>query len=1071
MSGGSISATTDNSSKTGVGLSTNTIKITDGYVYGSSYGILGIQNNYVSNTTIGTNDGTIYNGQDGVAAKPIIQGGINATTNGYILFYDGILKGGEAYIDDEQYIKAIPDGASRIIENYTDPTEQDCWLEEDEDYLQLEDGSTYNSLTAALEHSKSTETITVIRDASTEAVLPAIEKNITLDLNGHSLFYTQTLTNNNTLTITDSSNEKNGTLHNNNASVRTINNKGTLILESGNIQGQECVINNTDNRSFTMNGGSISAVQKAICGGSGSTTTINDGTITVISTTSLSAIYEYNSTTYIYGGTITATNTGANGTGTTVLEQYSGQSYIYGGTLEANSNSSTTTSVFGSSYGSVTIDGANVVLSATNTSTGGVTIIGKGTSTINVKQGTLIAEANGGEAYISGSGENTINISGGTMTAHSVSNNAYGFSSLYRYGSTINMTGGSISAITDNTNKIGVGLSANTLKITDGYVFGSNYGILGVQNTYTSNTTIGQNDGTIYNGKDGVAAKPVIIGGDYGVFQGNVNFYDGLLKGQIDGYYDRNIKAIADQSYMHQDNETIDGDEYVVKYLAEEEWLARIGSTQYASIQAAINASSENDTIELIKDNYVFNTLKVPADKKFTLDINGYEIITGAYIENNGNMTIVNSQKATSNPTISYREANRFIQNKAGATLRIDDLDIQTSNIAIVNDEGGSVTLNDVTIRTTGNTNGITNAGTLTVTNTTLTSAGSYGLYQTKGQLTLSDSSIAAVDAAVNVSGGTAALDGVTLDSTHTDANSWYYGFYLSTGTATINNSTLLDKAYNTKGTLTITNSSINHAGNYNYPALSNNGATATTIIDNTTVHTTSYYQSQGFSWTIVVDNGGTMTIRNQSKVELAYDNTVSYYTLSAVSRMINNTGNLDISDSTITNTDFNVTRDNGRTNGIYNAGGTINFTNTTVEVSRYESYGIYNESGTTNIESGTIKTSGYNARSLWVKDGSINMGEAEPTDSPDYGQDTAHVDTAAPYIEALGSNSGIGVTLETGSFRFYDGKIVQKSEVGPAVQANGVDKATVTDVEYLYQPEKYQDENGNYYFILEFMR
>lgn len=63
--------------------------------------------------------------------------------------------------------------------------------------------------------------------------------------------------------------------------------------------------------------------------------------------------------------------------------------------------------------------------------------------------------------------------------------------------------------------------------------------------------------------------------------------------------------------------------------------VAKIGEVYYTSLQAAINAAQEGDTITLISDiNYVnvasqqdkTTSIYIPAGKKFTLDLNGYTI-------------------------------------------------------------------------------------------------------------------------------------------------------------------------------------------------------------------------------------------------------------------------------------------------------------------------------------------------------------------------------------------------------------------------------------------------------------
>ncbi|MEE0888276.1 MAG: hypothetical protein U0L97_03650, partial [Candidatus Saccharimonadaceae bacterium] len=210
MTGGNISATTDASDKLGIGLISRYVTVTGGTVYGSTYGINGAIGNNNATITLGVNEPPLYNGvdEDGEGnvypATPEIKGGVYGISDGNVYFYDGILKGGSTYVSNENIIKAIPDGTSRVVTNLSDPVEQDCWLEYDDAYLKLESNEqTYNSLTAIYADAQETDTITVIRDASTPAVLPSNTKNITFDLNGHIVNYTQPFKNDGTMTITD----------------------------------------------------------------------------------------------------------------------------------------------------------------------------------------------------------------------------------------------------------------------------------------------------------------------------------------------------------------------------------------------------------------------------------------------------------------------------------------------------------------------------------------------------------------------------------------------------------------------------------------------------------------------------------------------------------------------------------------------------------------------------------------------------------------------------------------------------------------------------------------------------
>ena len=57
---------------------------------------------------------------------------------------------------------------------------------------------------------------------------------------------------------------------------------------------------------------------------------------------------------------------------------------------------------------------------------------------------------------------------------------------------------------------------------------------------------------------------------------------------------------------------------------AEEGNEAKIGTTEYETIDAAVEAAKDGDTITILKDAYADNTLKI--DKKITLDLDMYTL-------------------------------------------------------------------------------------------------------------------------------------------------------------------------------------------------------------------------------------------------------------------------------------------------------------------------------------------------------------------------------------------------------------------------------------------------------------
>jgi hypothetical protein len=171
----------------------------------------------------------------------------------------------------------------------------------------------------------------------------------------------------------------------------------------------------------------------------------------------------------------------------------------------------------------------------------------------------------------------------------------------------------------------------------------------------------------------------------------------------------------------------------------------------------------------------------------------------------------------------------------------------------------------------------------------------------------------------------------------------------------------------------------------------------------------------------------------------------------------IYNTGTLEYNSGTI-----NVSR--GYSYGIYTDGGNTTFHAGTVNVAgSAASYGYYANNGATTILDGTITATGGNAYGIYVaENGNVTMGEAEPTESEDYGKETAHVSTTAPSISAIGTTSGIGVKKADGKFNYYDGKITGSTAAKPELP---------TKIEYLYEATNYTDENDHQYCILTYMR
>lgn len=84
-------------------------------------------------------------------------------------------------------------------------------------------------------------------------------------------------------------------------------------------------------------------------------------------------------------------------------------------------------------------------------------------------------------------------------------------------------------------------------------------------------------------------------------------------------------------------------------------------------------------------------------------------------------------------------------------------------------------------------------------------------------------------------------------------------------------------------------------------------------------------------------------------------------------------------------------------------------------------SRGVYVNQGTMNFESG--KTLSYDSQTSYgiqMNNGTLNLGTEDGS-----GMDSADVSTTDPYIEGIGTTTGIGVSMGNGTFNYYDGILI----------------------------------------------
>lgn len=98
---------------------------------------------------------------------------------------------------------------------------------------------------------------------------------------------------------------------------------------------------------------------------------------------------------------------------------------------------------------------------------------------------------------------------------------------------------------------------------------------------------------------------------------------------------------------------------------------AQIGDKNYASVQAAIDAANEGDTVKLLAD--AAEDVTVAESKNLTLDLNGFTLtnVKGHTITNNGTLTITDSSEAKTGTVDNLTNGKAPVENNQGATCTI----------------------------------------------------------------------------------------------------------------------------------------------------------------------------------------------------------------------------------------------------------------------------------------------------------------------------------------------------------------------------------------------------------------
>ena len=776
VSGGTINAGT-------YGINTDRITMTDGNVNASNgIGIL----LKTSGTITG---GTIFGDTYGVQAKKQIDLGANDKTisstapvligNLYglyiegndINFYDGILKGQtDGYFGK---ITGLPTGGliAEGVEDINGVEFQTDTITAFKNWLRVGE-EVFNNIDDACDAITSSGTIEVIDDADVRFIQNFTElenhpKNITFDLNGFSITTTQPIYNKTTLIITDSSDNKTGTItatrvngliNEKDANVtinagnfistqednNAIENKGIMIINAAHVQGEKSAMINKG--TLTINDITIDNSQVGITHQSG-TTTINDGNIQA---TNMGISKTDTGTVYVRGGYIYGENYGIGG-------GY-GNAYVSGGLVKATNNNA-----IYSYYGELGVSG-----------------------------GQVISENN-----IAMDGHSDMFVSGGYVEGtEGVQNEQYCTWNTCWYND-ISVSGGHIVGLVGNGLNAR-GPSTGETTITGGVIEGKINGVYS-----TARIRIGTDNSSVST------TSPVLIGHtDYGLLHSNyTEFYDGILKGIKDGHNGL-ISIIPDAHLVKDDYEYIDKVEYQTDYLVEKgNWL-RVGSQEFNSInEAKKHITSENNTMTVIADAYI-DFAQTLTGSNVIFDFNGHSLIMTQPITVKNNTTFINSTGVGG--INNLRDYALKIENENGNATIAGGVFHSDTTDTIYN--GGYLTVTDGTIKADYQS-GIYNTGRATINGGTIESLNSAVGIKSSNELIITKGTITAVENAIEESNGSLTVNGGTITSTNNNGiyinSSYYYRptIEINGGTITGNKSGIVHT--NSKGDLVINNGHI----------------------------------------------------------------------------------------------------------------------------------------------------------------------------------------------------------------------------------------------------------------------
>ena len=589
----------------------------------------------------------------------------------------------------------------------------------------------YITLEEAFEKATSGNTIKVVNgtasspivDASTASPTVASGKNLKLDMNGKTIELSNTLTNNETLFIYNSSSTE-GKI-NSSANV-SIKNSGTLTM-IGTASANNVTVTNT----------TTAPANRILVNDSGKTATLYNNVTLIYNTAIVQPataedryVVDNNGILNISGATITNTISDTQYDKGIVNNNAGSRIAMTAGNITTTGDCITNNSGTGTTIPTVKISGTTAGTTITSNRWSGISQYATGT--IKVNGGSITGKQRG--IYSEATSE--IIVTGGTITG---TNN----DGIRGYTGNVTVSGSSTN-ITGKT--YGISVRTGSITVTEGTVTAT--GGIGVY------AGAGNQGVTLGNNANAVDTRaPAVTGTTYGVQvlgTGNLNFYDGIVKGAENQAISVGGEVVTPQGYGVQKTNA-DGKETAILVIANyAEYDGDTLVSNYTTLAEAFEKAKSGNTIKVLNgtESSAFadastTSPTVASGKTLTLDLNEKVMTIGQKITNNGTLTVTS---LTSGGKLSS-SANFGIDNLGTGTVSLLGGTIEKigTGTAVYNESTGEIVVNGGTINHKASNGAALNnkvGGTITVISGTVESTSQDAIYNQ-------------LDGTVDVRGGT----------------------------------------------------------------------------------------------------------------------------------------------------------------------------------------------------------------------------------------------------------------------------------------------------------------------------